>query len=43
MFNALPILILAMGPVLAYLAGLIVFSGVRVIVHRLSHPNSLLP
>ncbi|WP_414829486.1 hypothetical protein [Alteromonas sp. H39] len=30
------VLMMAMGPVAAYLAGIIVFSGARAIVHRMT-------
>ncbi len=43
LFGSAPLLMLAMGPVLAFLASLIVFNGVRYIAHRLSQPKPLLP
>ena len=36
MFNPGIIMLVAMGPVAAYLAGAVIFSGVRALLHRRS-------
>ncbi len=42
MFDSSVLLMLIMAPVVAYMAGIVLFNGVRVLVHRLSLalPNS---